>query len=186
MASEDEIKKTVFQVFLEKVFGISKVSSFVSYDGVIGRNQFFLTTLLWAICVRSVALLKQPLLSYICGLLLFYCVLAMVQKRCRDLGYKGTFCILIYSITTILTAAFYFVDETEFIFGWRVITLIFAICLVITFIFLAYKIGKVEPDLNVRSPLLKYPLLYVGAVWLICIAATLTVNHYAGVTIPLW
>ena len=43
---------------------------------------------------------------------------------------------------------------------------------------------QIAPD--VRTPLLKYPLLYVGAVWLICISATLTVNHYAGVTIPLW
>ena len=107
------------QVLWEDYWGRSKL---INLTFIVPILKFFLTTLLWAICVRSVALLKQPLLSYICGLLLFYCVLAMVQKRCRDLGYKGTFCILIYSITTILTAAFYFVDETEFIFGWRVIT----------------------------------------------------------------
>ena len=186
MTQKIEKQKNILQTCIEKVFGVSNIVSLGSYSGVIGRNQFFCTALLWGICSYAITRIGQPLLSYLFGLLLFYFILAMVQKRCRDLGLTGTFCTLVYSMTMIFKAAFYFIDEATLGAICVVTSLGVFVFWAVIFIFLAYKIGKVEPDLNVRSPLLKYPLLYVGAVWLICIAATLTVNHYAGVTIPLW
>ena len=82
----------------------------------------------------------------------------------------------------ILISSIYFVDvfNSEYIYRniWRLSNFCYA--------FLVFPMiipSKPNPDMNLRSPLLKYPFLYTAICWVFAICATLTVNHYAGVTI---
>lgn len=174
-----------FHTILEKIFGTPTLMSFFSFEGKIGRNQFFFVMVLIGLC-RQV-LFSNMLLKYIVSLLLFYIVLATVQKRCRDFASKGTVYIILYSLVLLVFASNSFIIEHISDRIWEniriMVMLIAAIISAIVFITLSYKISVPNPDMCLRSPLLKYPLLYTAVCWVLAICATLTVNHYSGVTI---
>ena len=175
----------LFHKILENMFGAQTLMSFFSFEGKIGRNQFFFVMVLIGLCQQT--LFSNILLKYIVSLLLFYIVLATVQKRCRDFNSNGTVYVVLYSLVWLVFASNFFVTEhiaNRIIENIRImIMLTVAIISVIIFITLSYKISKPNPDMSLRSPLLKYPLLYTVICWVLTICATLTVNHYASVTI---
>jgi len=181
-------QENIFKEMLRVLFlGHGTIKSFFSIEGIIDSEHlvasmisvFFMANILWP---------EKTYLSYGFWLLLFYCVVAAVQKYCRNIGSTGTRAILLFSLIYILESASYFVavsikealfyQQTDKTCGWFL--------MIFTILYTSFSSAeeKVAPD--VRSPLLKYPLLYVGVVWILCIVATLTVNHFAGVTIPLW
>ena len=175
----------LFHKILENMFGAQTLMSFFSFEGKIGRNQFFFVMVLIGLCRQT--LFSNILLKYIAGLLLFYIVLATVQKRCRDFNSNGTVYVVLYSVVLFVFASNFFVTEHVFnriVENIRIMMMLVAsIISVIIFITLSYKISKPNSNMSLRSPLLKYPLLYTAVCWVLAICATLTVNHCAGVTI---
>ena len=183
------VYKSVNRFFSEIINGTSEKTSIFSYDGKL--NEFQCTRTLIAILILSdpMRCIPNKMLHYYWILLLFYFMLAMVQKRCRDLGSKGTWWILVATVIFLIDRAFYFVDINIIDVLWCYLArcnILLGLLMVLLLFLIPSKPAEQQIAANVRSPLLKYPLLYVGVVWILCITATLTVNHFAGVTIPLW
>ena len=189
MPQKNELLSDIYDFGKAVFIGTEKNTSIFSYVGKLNGIKGLATGVVLYFFFSIVNNFQKPLLTYWFCLAIFYCVLATIQKRCRDFGSKGTWWVLAATLVAILNAAVYFVDTTQKETIWYKLEEIgnMSYCLLVLLLFLIPS-KPVEQQIaaNVRSPLLKYPLLYVGAVWLICIAATLTVNHYAGVTIPLW
>ena len=124
--------------------------------------------------------------SYLIDLVLFYCVIVAVQKRCRDFGSRGTWWLLAVSLTMLFDKACHFIDIQKAEILWkdvRLMTLIMQIVVFLPLFLIPSQQEKIAAE--ERSFLLKYPLLYVFICWSIAIAATLTVNHYAGISVAL-
>ncbi|MBR2136445.1 MAG: hypothetical protein IJ852_00595 [Alphaproteobacteria bacterium] len=120
-------------------------------------------------------------LSLIAGLVEFYGIMALIQKRCRDFGSKGTLWILAYSAVFVIAQAFYFIDLSTIERLWRNVSVGARDCQLIILLLLFLIPSKKDADLSLRSPLLKYPFVYVGICWTLAIGATLAVNHYFGI-----
>ena len=184
---QQKINKMLSAV-LEKVFGAKTLSSFFSYKGRVGKNQFFFVMVLIGFCTRCVS--SYIVVRYFVALFLFYAVLAAVQKRCRDFGSQGTFYVIVYTIFFVVYITTYFLVEHDipkpWVYLYIPVIMTAVIMQVIAFVVLSYKDSKSEADMNLRSPLLKYPLLYVGVCWILMIAGTLAVNHFAGIEVALF
>jgi uncharacterized membrane protein YhaH (DUF805 family) len=154
-----------------------------SFNGIVTRKQFVVALLLLCVIFQPFYLEEYSLkLSYITELIAFYCVLLLVQKRCRDFGAKGTFWILAVTIMMIASKGCHFIDNSMADF-WININRAIITVQIMVFLLLILIPSQPNPNMNLRSPLLKYPLLYTAVCWGLAICATLTVNHYAGVTI---
>ncbi len=182
MKKEENWYQELYCFWHGMIYGTDKFPSIFSFNGLLNWRSAWLTALVIYFVVQCISWLEIPLITYISGLLFFYCVLALVQKRCRDFNSAGTFWIIYVTITMILISSIYFVDvfNSEYIYRniWRLSNFCYA--------FLVFPMiipSKPNPDMNLRSPLLKYPFLYTAICWVFAICATLTVNHYAGVTI---
>ena len=176
--------KQMWQEIKEIFAGWKSIIRFMfSFDDIITRKQFAIALLLLYVLFQPINLEKYSLkLSYITELIAFYCVLLLVQKRCRDFSSKGTFWILAVTIMMIAGKGCHFIDNSVTDF-WMNINKAVTPLQIIIFLPLLLIPSKPNPDMNLRSPLLKYPLLYTAVCWGLAICATLTVNHYAGVTI---
>jgi len=189
MPQKNELLSDIYDFGKAVFIGTEKNTSIFSYVGRMDRIRAWAAGVILYSFFSIVSSFRHPLFIYWFGLAIFYCVLATIQKRCRDFGSKGTWWVLAATLVAILNASVYFVDTTQKETIWYKLEEmgIMGYCLLVLLLFLipskpAEK--QIAPD--VRTPLLKYPLLYVGVVWILCIVATLMVNHFAGVTIPLW
>ena len=161
-----------------------------SYDGKLNVIQFMMVVLMVRALFHpfGVNIKYLPQLSYMLDTASIYCVIAAVQKRCRDFGTKGSFIILIISTVMIVNEAFYFTDILSESF-WKNINLAVFVGQVTVFLPLILIPSKPQAEQiadNIRSPLLKYPLLYVGVCWVVTIAGTLAVNYLAGIEVALF
>ena len=170
-------------VFFEKIFGVKNIFYFTIFEGRINRNQFFCTVALIYFCLYYIETWNSNFLEYISMLLLFPWLLATVQKRCCDFGVKGTGYIFAYTIFFIVFLLSSFTSINEIVMYWRYIYGFCHLLSVIIFITLSYKPSNSNPNMSLRSPLLKYPLLYTAICWVVAISATLIVNYYNGVSI---
>ena len=162
--------------------GTENTTSFFSFEGILNRQYAWGTVAVIYAFLCIVNVLRIPLITYIVGLMSFYWILALVQKRCRDFGSKGTFWVIFVTLIMVLESSLYFVDVFHSELIWKYIWYasgIMYICLLIP----ALIPGKPDADINLRSPLLKYPLLYTAVCWVLAIVATLAVNHYAGIEV---
>lgn len=179
MLNAQQIKATVkksFCIFKENIRVI------FSFDDVVNRRQF----ILFLIFINAVfhifdIIWYSPHLSYIAGILSFYCILALIQKRCRDFNSAGTLWILAVSLGFIANKACHFIDTQTADTFFRNIYIIALDFQMAIYLLLFIIPGKPEPDLNLRSPLLKYPLIYTAICWILSIIATVTVNYFAGI-----
>ena len=172
-----EIFEPIRELFYSVIFGSNKITSVYSTEGVLTKTQFLVIIVALSFIYSFFEYFHNSLLTYIAELFLFYAVLTAVQKRCRDFGSSGTFWILIVSCAFIGNMAFHFINiETEeflrdihkYVFNFQIIT----------FLALFLIPSKPKPDLELRSPLLKYPLLYVALCWVLAISATWIVSRY--------
>lgn len=159
-----------------------------SYDGKLNVVQFIMVILM----VRALfhpfgAQVKYlPQISYWLDLASFYCVIAAVQKRCRDFGSRGTWWILAVSFVMVANEACHFLDAQQVEGFWKNINLAVFMGQIMAFLPLFFIPSKQDTGANLRSPLLKYPLLYVGVCWVVTIAGTLAVNYLAGIEVALF
>ena len=179
MLNTQKIKATIqesFYIFKENI------RMMFSFDNVVNRRQF----ILFLIFINAIfhifdIIWYTPYLSYIAGILSFYCILALIQKRCRDFSNSGTLWILAVSLGFIANKACHFIDTqtaATFFRNIYVIALDFQIAM---YLLLFIIPSKPEPDLKLRSPLLKYPLIYTAVCWIASIITTVIVNHFAGI-----
>ena len=155
-----------------------------SLDGIISGKQFALMLFLMALVFQPVNLERYSLkIAYVVELVAFYCVLLLVQKRCRDFGSKGTFFILLASACAIFLISIHFLNVKYIARMWVNVGAGVIFMSFLAFFILFIIPSKSNPDMNLQSPLLKYPLLYTAICWVLAIAATLAVNHYAGIEV---
>lgn len=162
-------------------FGNDKRSSIFSFEGKLSQLSGWGTASILYFILQVISWFGVDMVTYIFGLSMFYCVLTLVQKRCRDFGSTGSFWVIFVTIVMLLDSCTYFVGTNSnivFIQNLQQLANILYCLLIIPLLIPS----KAEADLRLRSPLLKYPLVYIGICWALAIAATLTVNHYAGVT----
>lgn len=170
---------------LKILTGTRGMSPAYSIHGIINGYQFFITILAF-FCIQSfVNLFKLPLLSYITGLILLSFMLFAVQKRCRDFNYDGTVFIMTVSLAVILTYATTYINYTDMnrFWKWTQLTEVVLYCITL---FLILIPSKPDADINLTSPLMKHPVIYTAVCFVLCIAATWTVNHYYGINIELF
>lgn len=158
MASHNNVFSEFNLMVRDFLFGNDKMTSVFSFKGTLNRSLGWVTaSVLWLILTIINDYTK--IMTCITGPVIFYCTLALVQKRCRDYGSSGTFWIIYVSIIMILESAVYFLnpesigplypklkDTTGTLYFFTLIPQLIP--------------GKPEPDLSLRSPLLKYPFLY--------------------------
>lgn len=156
-----------------------------SLKGVLNRPAFAMgmcTAYFGLLIIKSFAV---PVLAYIVGLLLFYPVLLVIQKRCRDFNCKGTLFILAYTFLIVSMSAEYFVYDKNMLPFYEYVRYAQAIMTAIVML-LFFIPGKKDKDENLCSPLLKYPLLYAVVCCILAVTATLTVSYYTGTEIKLF
>lgn len=155
-----------------------------SLKGIVNRYLFFIFFIFINAIFGCFNITQYfPKLSYITNIPAFYCILVLVQKRCRDFGSSGTFWILAISIAFVGNMAFHFVDVPRADTLVKNIYHIISALQVITFLFLFIIPSKPKPDLTLRSPLLKRPLLYTAICWVLAIISTIAVNNLVGITV---
>lgn len=174
---KDEVFMPFYRLFRALIFGTEKITPFYSFDGRLSRGQFFLILLIFYEIVSGIGKLTNPIITYILCLLSLYALLAAVQKRCRDFNYNGTFWILYITIITLFRSALYTSylpsDESVFINLLRFSHISYGPLLILLCI-----PSSDNPDLNLRSPLLKHPLLYIMICWIISISLILITHLF--------
>ena len=126
---------------------------------------------------QIVDLFNIAILSFIVSLTLLYVAAITIQKRCRDIKIRGTLFILAYSLAVIISSTAYFVaDVYKIPFLHHIIGGGYLVNLLLLFI-----PGKPDPDPELHSPLMKYPLGYTAFCFILAILATIAVNHLANV-----
>lgn len=158
--------------------------TFFSLKGTFSQQMF-----IFGMCsVYFVKIIIETLgistLNYVVNLLCLFPVLVIIQKRCRDFNSKGTLFIVIYTLLVMCMSMDYFINE-ETVFFYKYIRYMEAtMCAIIMSLF--FIPSKKEKDETLRSPLLKYPLLYMVICWVLAIGATWAMNNYAGVELNLF
>ena len=172
------------QTFADYFFSGEKPSYFLSINGNVNEYRFFNISAIFA-SLYLLAQIISPLLMYCMDVFLFYFILILIQKRCRDFGNSGTWWILAYSAATILYSATYFVlpEERD---SWLKYCGYITAALYLFILPLFIIPSKPDADINLTSPLMKHPVIYTAVCFVLCIAATWTVNHYYGINIELF
>lgn len=169
-----------FYLFWRGIFrGNDKMTSVFSFDGILNRPLAWATAIVLHLIMQVAGWLNIEVFTYIFGLAVFYCILALLQKRCRDFGSTGTFWIIFVSILMLTESILYFLNRNGLgiIYPeWQQVER-FSYCLLIVPLLMP---SKPAPDLKLRSPLLKHPLLYTIICGMFVILATMAVNHFAG------
>ncbi len=149
----------------EEIWGESPLTFYFSFQGVFNRLQFFGAVLTINLFFRIIYAQEILFLTLLSALLVFYAMLAVIQKRSRDLKIKGTLFILIFSIA-YLTNFYINYIEKEKIFSHNYLKNTFGTILilyVLICLFLIFMPGSKEKDLSLMSPLLKHPKIYTIA-----------------------
>ena len=176
---KEEIIKPIYAFIMicyTVIVGSEMITPAYSVKGVLRRSLFFVVIVSFSFMFSLIEIFNIRLLTYLVGLLFFYGLLAAVQKRCCDFNYCGTFFILILTFSMFFTSALYFVDVSQDIFLKRLSQI--NSCLQIILISLFIIPSKKDVDMCLRSPLLKYPLIYTAICWILAITSTLLVNSY--------
>ena len=177
MAKIDTLLKEMYSFCYGIFCGNDKVSSIFSFDGTLSRSLGWATAIVLHLILQMISWIDIKLITYIFALVGFYCILALVQKRCRDFGRAGTFWIVFISLLMVMEHLIYFLnfENMEMLYLRLQKTENFLYCLLIIPLLIP---SKPKPDLELRSPLLKYPLLYVALCWVLAISATWIVSRY--------
>ena len=165
------------------LFGSEYITPILSVKGVLNKYQFLAVVIALSIFNSWIKMLNSAIITYLFGLLLFYCFFAAIQKRCRDFGNKGTIFILIATTMMLVVYAVYMLDDHSVILSYAKGIVIFTILCILPLFFIP---SKKEKDETLCSPLLKYPLLYAVVCWVLAIGATWAMNSYAGVELNLF
>jgi len=162
--------------YQENFLGKEELKEMFSFEGRATRSMIMWVLSVIYLCNILVQKLGVQWLSYVVNLLLFYPALAVIQKRSRDAGQRGTFFLVCYSICLIMSCAEHFGKIPPDIllrqYAGHILGFFYLLLLV-----LCVLPSKPEADLNLRSPLLKYPLVYTAICWALAIAATIGVNY---------
>ena len=170
-------------LFWRNVFcGNDKMTSVFSFTGTLNRSLGWGTAVILSFLLQSITWLNIEIITYLSSFIIFYCILALTQKRCRDFGSSGTFWIIFVSIVMLLEILIYFLNIHGMITLYPKLQQYEKILYCFLIIPLLIP-SKPKPDLTLRSPLLKYPLLYVVICWILAIIATFLVNHYADINV---
>ena len=151
------------------MFGSKDITPILSVKGMLNKGQFLAVVMALFIFYSWIRMLNSAIITYLFGLLLFYCFFAAIQKRCRDFGNKGTMFILSATIMMLVVYAVYTLDGHNDILLCAMSIVIFTILCILPLFFIP---SKKEKDETLCSPLLKYPLLYAVICWGLAIGAT--------------
>ncbi|MBQ8481955.1 MAG: hypothetical protein IJ532_05425 [Alphaproteobacteria bacterium] len=186
----NEISREIYEAIVSVVcslyaivFGSEDITPILSVKGVLNKYQFLAVVIALSIFNSWIKMLNSAIITYLFGLLLFYCFFAAIQKRCRDFGNKGTIFILSATIMMLAVYAIYMLEGPRVILSYAMGIVMFTILCILPLFFIP---SKEEKDENLRSPLLKYPLVYAVISWMLAIGATWAMNSYAGVELNLF
>ena len=180
---KQEILEPLREISYCVIFGSNRITPIYSVQGSITKLQFLSLMILFYCFYSIFEYFHNSLLTYIACLILFYAILTTVQKRCRNFGSSGTFWLLAVSLAFIGNMAVHFSNYHTVEDMLRKVYTYVLYFQILIFLILCIIPSKPKPDLTLRSPLLKYPLLYVVICWILAITSTFLVNHYAGITV---
>lgn len=159
------------------IFGCEGITPVYSIKGTLSRGEYLIVLVFLSSIFSIIRWLQFPLITYCCGLLLFYAVLMTVQKRCRDLGHKGTVWILILTEVMLWQYLQFWTDAPKEDMLWNGIAKITGI-LTLSLSVLFFIPSKAGTDKNLSSSLLKYPFLYTAFCWAMAIGTSLWAKYY--------
>lgn len=141
---------------------IKKLVKFLfTSEGTITCLQYFCGMILLNLVAFVCGLVEETVFSVVVCIICLYGSLILIQKRSRDLGEKGTL-----SIVLILTAIFIREYYQDFHLQDTILSypcIIIALCGSVAGLRLLFVKGKQNVDMQLRSPLTRYPLLTVVA-----------------------
>ena len=177
MNSIKNLLSEIYQFWRKIFYGTEDMPSIFSFKGRLNWRFAWATAIIIYLLIELVSLFEIPIINYLFGLLMFYCILALVQKRCRDFGSRGTFWVLYITFTMFLKSTVYYLSS---VVNKPILETVqqmdrIAYCLLFILFFIP---SKPDADENLRSPLLKYPLLYTSVCWVLAISLTLAVKHH--------
>ena len=159
------------------------LSFFFSVKGCLGCLDY-----LGIICIFNL-LLEQVMkwdnrAADMFAYMVFFCAsIAAVQKRCRDIGIKGTFFIIIFSI--LLPIVFYLkyarMHNIAFPDHWKAGSGLVILVLLLCHFFLLSVSGKPDKNIKLISPLLKYPYIYMGICFIVYFIGFYLLMQYKGI-----
>ncbi len=149
----------------EEIWGESPLTFYFSFQGVFNRLQFFGAVMTINLFFRIIYAQEILFLTLLSALLVFYAMLAVIQKRSRDLKMKGTLFILSYSMffPVLIYSKLLGIEN---VMGNNYLKNIFCgiiILYILVVTFLVFMPGSKEKDLSLTSPLLKHPKIYTIA-----------------------
>ncbi len=148
---------------------LTKEATFFQLNGRMGRVAFFAIFASWGIIDRLVSFLGIVEIWHLVNLVAFVSTVFAVQKRCRDLHYKGTIFILAFSPLIYILQWWSYIrvhDLPTTIISVLPYHLTILDIGTLTYLFLIFMPGKKEKTFTETSILLKYPTLYFG-IWII-------------------
>ena len=160
------------------IWGENPGSFYFSFNGTFNRLQFFGALVTLNFFFNFVAAQGILFFTFACGLTVFYATLAAIQKRCRDIGQKGSVCILIFSAAYPATCYLDYMKEQNIFINDSVekILALFIGLYLLVYLFLQFMPEAKEKEMNLSSPLLKYPKIYFVICVIIFCAACLFFN----------
>ena len=153
-----KVKKDINN-FFKDVWGENPLTFYFSFDGRFNRLQFWGALITLNLFLRIVTEQGFVILTTIASFVVFCATLAAFQKRCRDINYKGTFVVLVYTGTFLLTDYYDNITLPKVLENvWRG----FGVLYVLSFIIVLFFPGRKEKKTDIVSPLFKRPYLYIG------------------------
>ena len=182
MAKSDSFFSELYLFFRNIFYGSDQATSIFSFNGKLNRCLGWATACVLNFMLSIVGWFNIDIITYMFAFVIFYCVLALIQKRCRDYGSSGTYWIIFASFLMLFEVIIYFFNETDL--GTRYYKLQQLEKVLYCFLVVPLLIpSKANVDERIRSPLLKHPLIYTLICVMLAIGATIGVNYYNGVNI---
>lgn len=152
---------------------------YFSFEGVFGRIQFFIVAVTLGGFMDLMSTGNNIVLVVIGTAIVFYAMLAAIQKRSRDMNIGGSLFILLYSLSFPISRMMLYGRDTgnPIIIHNDIIRKSFYGALIgylIVSLLLVLIPGAKKKDMSKRSPLLKNPPLY----FLICVIIYAIVAYF--------
>ena len=168
----------MFNFLFNKIWGENPLTFYFSFKGTFNRLQFCGAIVTVNILIKLIEEQVSWLLYVLIFPLAFCATLAALQKRCRDINYKGT-------IATIALSLVYGFDANQITYhNWLQDTWeVFTVCYMLIVFFLLFFPGRKEKKPDIVDPLLKRPYLYV-LIWSILFWLGEAICDYQDFVIP--
>lgn len=152
-----------------KILKVICNNRYMSFWGTYNRLEYLGITLILSSVYNRIIRYDMIILSLLTYLIVLYLNLSAIQKRCRDFNIKGTVFIFLFPFCFAIFNYFYYIRRQEIQYNTYLNGILFfaVSSYIIGFLILLLFPGKEEKNMDLISPLLKHPYIYICACYIL-------------------